>query len=175
MTVKLPSQKDRIKPIRFVMVHDAAKANMLQTVSKLVVDGQTEVVVQPIKKGKTLAQLGGFWGPWLEVIQEETGEDKDTIATMLKAKFLAPIYVADYADDDHDEIPLQAQWVELMLFYSQGNVQEKLNKHVERLSLSIATRSQMTRFMNDVDAYYANKGIALPYLDRFRNKRLVAA
>lgn len=159
---------EKIKPKRFVMVHDAAKANMLQEVSQLPVDGNMEVVIQPIKKDKTLAQLGGFWGPWLTAISEETGEDKESIAQDLKARFLAKIYIADHMDEDKSEDPAQAQWCELLEIYKQSGDQEKFSRQLGRISLAIANLDQMRRFMNDVDNYYANQGIALPFLDKFR-------
>jgi len=150
------------------MVHQTAKDLALDAVADLELDGQYEVVVQPIKKNKTAAQLGGYWGPWLSAVSEATGEDKDALARDLKIKFLMPIYFADHIDDEKPVDPLQAQWVELAGFLQGMGQQDKLKIHLDRISLSWASLDQMSRFMNDVDAHYANRGIALPFLDKFR-------
>jgi len=145
----------------FTLSHDEAKANALAYLAKIPADGKTEVVIRPAKTGKTLSQLGALFGLWIAYLSNELGEDEDYLHRMLKAKFLARIYITNPIGS------LQEMWVERLADVQQSGDQEKLMKHAKRISLSWATKEQMNMYMTAVQNYYASNGYPLPVPDRF--------
>lgn len=134
-----------------------------QAVSRLLempADGSVEMVLRNAQVSKTLQQLGGHFGVWIKAIAEHTGEDEDYIHKMLKAKFLARIYVMMPIGDE------QEQWVELLAHYQEAQMQMALKKHAKRISLSWSTIQQMSEYMEAVNNYYANNGLILPILEK---------
>jgi hypothetical protein len=152
-----------VKSATFRLAHEAALKNCLNVIAQAPLDGSIEVVIRPAGQGKTMAQLGGLFASWVKYIADEAGESEDYIHRMLKARFLARIYAEDQQN------ALQEQWVELLAHYQETGQQEKLYKHAKRISLSWATKSQMSRYMEAIEHHYQAEGLPLPILDKFRD------
>jgi len=139
-------------------------------IARLEQDSSVEVIVRNAQTGKTLSQLGGIFGVWVKYIADEINQDGDTdyVERMLKAKFLARIYV------EEPITPEQENWVELLAIYQMNNEQDKLIKHAKRISLSWANLAQTKTWMDTIETYYQGIGHPLPVLDkewkRWRNK-----
>ena len=91
---------------------------------------------------------------------------------MLKAKFLARIYVTEPKTLE------QENWCELLAIYQETQQQDKLIKHAKRISLSWATLKQMKEYMNAIENHYQAidengnfiNGGPLPIIDHFAGK-----
>lgn len=143
--------------IRLIAPESLAKAN--RELSRLSIDGTFEVVIRKYSGGKTLSQLGALFGVWAQFIQDEHGTNKNDWHRQMKASFLAPIYAESPTG------PEQESWSELLLLYHETYQSEQFDKHFKRMSLSWARVSQMKKYMDDIQAYYADNGIALPVPD----------
>lgn len=156
-------------PRVYKLSHNVALKNCITDIRSLAIDGEHEVIVRPIKQGKTLAQLGGLFGLWAEYVANEIGESVDYIHRMWKSMFLARIYVADHLDSESRAYAQEIDsWCELLQHYQQIQDMKKLTRHAKRISLSWSNLDQMTRYMNAIEAHYQSEGLPLPILDKFR-------
>ncbi len=154
-------------PEVFQLSHQSALKNCITAIRNRPVDGTTEVIVRHIKQGKTMAQLGGLFAVWVEYLADQ-GESVDYIHRMLKAKFLAWIYIQDHVDSEAKSYPTEIDaWCELLAIYQESGQRDKLIKHSARISLSWANLSQMKRYMNSIESHYQSIGEPLPILDKF--------
>jgi len=119
-----------------------------------------EVVIRNARESKTLQQLHALFGVWYDYISNQTGNDVDYLHRMMKAKFLARIYVTE------PQNAAQEQWVELLIIYQQTGQADKLEKHAKRISVSWATLDQFKLYMNQVEKYWINEGYPLPQLEK---------
>ena len=146
----------------FNLINGDVVNNCIEHIKTLPVDGTLQVEIKHLARAKTLAQLGGLFGAWIKYLSNKLGESEDYLHRMLKAKFLARIYVTDPQGPD------QEQWVELLCIYQTNGETEKLNRHAKRISLSWATIDQMREYMNAIEHHYMANGMPLPILDKFR-------
>lgn len=146
----------------YVFTHDTAKSNALEDMCSTPVDGEYEWVKRPVHQSKTLAQLGGLFGCWLQYLSTDLGESEDYLHRMLKAKFLARIYVTEPCGNN------QEQWVELLAIYQETGQQEELKCHAKRISLSWCNSAQMSEYLHAIENHYISIGKPLPILDKFR-------
>jgi hypothetical protein len=115
-----------------------------------------------------MAQLGGLFAVWVDYLADQ-GESPDYIHRMLKAKFLARIYVNDHVESEAKSYPTEIDsWCELLSVYQQAGQIDKLQTHAKRISLSWANLSQMKRYMNAIESHYQSIGEPLPILDKYR-------
>lgn len=153
----------------YQLSHNTALKNCITDIRSREIDGTCEVIIRPIKQGKTLAQLGGLFGMWAEYIANEIGESVDYIHRMWKSMFLARIYINDHLDSEAKSYAKEIDaWVELLQHYQEIRDTGKLERHAKRISLSWANLSQMKRYMNAIEAHYQAEGMPLPILDKFR-------
>jgi len=159
-----------MKSKKFVLISHDVMCNCVDYIARQKLDGKVEVIIRNAQTGKTLSQLGGIFGSWVKYIADEINQDGNTdyVERMLKARFLARIYVEETLT------PEQESWVELLAVYQMANEQDKLIKHAKRISLSWSTLSQTKRYMNAIEEYYQGVGHPLPVLDndwkKWRNK-----
>jgi len=146
---------------RYVLSHSGSLQRAITDIRSHDLNGTYEVILRKIAVAKTLAQLGGLFGCWIKHLAEQ-GESEDYLHRMLKAKFLARIYVTS------PQTPLQEQWVELLAIYQETRQHDKLEQHAKRISLSWATLNQMKAYMNAIESHYQSIGEPLPILDKFR-------
>jgi len=146
---------------RYVLSHPGALQRAITEIRSHELDGTYEVIVRKIAIAKTMAQLGGLFGCWIKYLAEN-GESEEYLHRMLKARFLARIYITE------PQTALQEQWVELLAIYQESGQQDKLERHAKRISLSWATLDQMKKYMNAVEVHYQAIGEPLPILDKFR-------
>lgn len=111
---------------------------------------------------KRMAQLGGMFGVWIKEISQETGESQNDIHARLKKDFLMPVYFANPVGNDQDT------WVELAAHYQTIGDQEKLVRHLKRISLVWARVTQMSDYMNAVWEECTSNGIFLSPLEKDR-------
>lgn len=129
------------------------------------VDGTYEVIFRKVDKDKSLKQLGALFALWIKYIANENGESEDFIHRMLKARFLARIYIAEPITRE------QESWVELLAIYQEAGQQEKLKKHAKRISLSWAKLKQMKLYLNAIEQHYQAEGQPLPCIDKHWNHK----
>ena len=149
---------------RFVIINQEVADNAERYLWDLPVDGSYEVTFSEVNKDKTLKQLGALFGNWVKYLADDLGESEDYIHRMLKAKFLARIYVTE------PMTPEQEAWVELLAVYQETNQQDKLKKHAKRISLGWATLPQMKEYMRVIESHYQSVGKPLPVIDKYWNK-----
>ena len=149
-----------MKQRKFVLSHDDAKGNALAFLAKIPCDGSVEAIFRNARVSKTMEQLGGLFGNWIKYLSNELGDDEDYLHKMLKAKFLARIYISEPSGD------LQEMWVERLADIQEKGDNEALLKHAKRISLSWATIEQMKAYMDAVNNYYASNGYPLPPMER---------
>ena len=147
----------------FRLYDEEDKSVALDSLDKVDVDGKTEMVLRNATISKTLQQLGGLFGNWITYLSKEVEhESEDYIHRMLKAKFLARIYVTMPIG------PEQEQWVELLYFYQTNQMQVALKKHAKRISLAWCTIDQMREYMEAVKNHYMSIQIVLPEMEKKR-------
>ncbi len=153
----------------FQLSHKTALKNCITEIRSMPVDGSIEVVIRNIKTGKTLAQLGGLFGIWVNYAATEMGESEDYIHRWWKSKFLSRIYAIDYIDENAKSYVSEIdQWIELLAVYKESGQIDQLNTHAKRISLSWANLSQMKRYMKAVESFYQSNDEPLPILDKYR-------
>jgi len=153
----------------FQLSHQSALKNCITSIRDKPIDGTTEVIVRHIKQHKTLAQLGGLFGAWIDYLSNEIGESPDYFHQEWKRVFLSRIYIADHVDSEAASYPNEIdQWCELLLIHQESGDTEKLVKHGKRISLSWANLSQTKRYMKAIESHYQANGYPLPILDKFR-------
>ena len=145
----------------FVLIDEQRATNAARYLADLPVDGTMEVQFREVKKDKTLKQLGAVFGLWIKYLAENLGESEDSIHRMLKARFLARIYIIDPMTE------AQEQWVELLAFYQDAGEAVKLKKHARRISLSWAKLKQMKAYMEAIESHYQAEGMPLPIPDKY--------
>ncbi len=145
----------------FILMDWQRLKNAVAYLNKMPLDGSCEVVFQEVKKDKTLKQLGAVFGVWVKYLANELAESEDYIHRMLKAKFLARIYVIEPMTEAQD------QWVELLAIYQEFGATKKLERHAKRISLSWAKLKQMKSYMSAIESHYQAEGIPLPVLDKY--------
>ena len=145
----------------FVLISDQIKWNAVSCIQPLPADGRYEIWIMEVKKDKTLKQLGALFGLWVKFLANELAESEDYIHRMLKAKFLARIYIIEPLTSD------QEQWVELLAIYQEAGETEKLLRHARRISLSWAKLSQMKYYLEAVENHYQAEGLPLPVIDKY--------
>lgn len=128
-------------------------------------DGTWEVIFREVEHEKTLKQLGALFGLWATYIANRDGESVDYVHRMLKARFLARIYVMG------PKTPEQEAWVELLAVYQEANQQDKLLKHAKRISLAWSTLPQMKEYMNSIEQHYQSIGEPLPVIDKHYKRK----
>ena len=148
----------------FLLLNQAISDNCETYLWGLPVDGTYEVIFREVETAKTLKQLGALFGLWVKYAADKYGESEDYFHRMLKANFLARIYVMDQKNES------QEQWVELLAIYQESNQQEKLLKHAKRISLSWATLPQMKEYMKAIEQHYQSIGEPLPLIDSYWSK-----
>ena len=124
-------------------------------------DGTWELIYREVEHEKTLKQLHALFGVWTTYLSNKDGESVDYVHHMLKAKFLARIYITE------PKTPEQENWVELLAIYQETQQQEKLLKHAKRISLSWATLKQMKLYMNAIEQHYMAIGEPLPVINKY--------
>lgn len=147
----------------YKLTHKVALQNCITEIREAELDGMTEVVVRPVKKDKTRAQLGGIFGAWITHIAEERCESEDFIHKELKAKFLARIYFTN------PECLEQENWVDHCVLLQELRRLDELKAYAERISLSWASLQQVSKYMKAIEQHYQAEGMPLPVLDKFRN------
>jgi len=115
---------------------------------------------------KTLQQLAGLFGVWEDFLAKEVHNcGLDEIHDMLKAKYLARIYVKEPMNQ------MQEWWVDLCALYQETGRIDKLEEHAKEISLGWATKEQVREFMDAVEAEYQSIGHPLPVLDPMWRQR----
>ena len=151
-----------IKPKQhFLLISQDIADNAETYMWALPVDGTYEVIFREVEHDKTLKQLGALFGVWATYLSKKDGESVDYIHRMLKARFLARIYITE------PKTPEQEAWVELLAIYQETNRQNELMKHAKRISLSWATLPQMKEYMSVIEEHYQAIGQPLPVIDKF--------
>ena len=125
------------------------------------IDGTWEIIFREVEHEKTLKQLGALFGLWVTYLSNKDGESVDYIHRMLKAKFLARIYITE------PKTPEQEAWTELLAIYQGTNRNKTLLKHAKRISLSWATLPQMKEYMQAIEQHYQSIGEPLPVIDKY--------
>jgi len=150
-----------MKARKFRLISREVMTNCVDFIARQAYDGTVEVVVRNASESKTLQQLGALFAVYVKYIANEINQDgdEDYVHRMLKAKFLARIYVSS------PQTPEQENWVELLAVYQMDNEQEKLMRHAKRISLSWATLSQTKEYMDSIAAHFLNEGHPLPAPD----------
>lgn len=72
--------------MRFILIDEKRLENCIDYLSKVHLDGKTEVVFQAYKSSRSLAQNRLLW-MWYGVISEYTGHDPEELHEMTKAKY----------------------------------------------------------------------------------------
>lgn len=155
---------NQAKSKRFVLINDQVKANAFAYGNELD-DGQWECVYSPIRKDKTLKQLGGVFGVWVKYLAQDNDDSEAYIHDMLKAKFLGRVYSANPSNDE------QHNWLDAIALHQMNGDMEKLKATADRISLSWATLQQTKDYMNAVEQHYQSIGEPLPVLDKFYKSR----
>ena len=145
----------------FLLINQDVANNAETHLWSIPVDGTYEVIFREVEREKTLKQLGALFGLWATYIANKDGESVDYIHRMLKAKFLARIYITE------PKTPEQEAWTELLAIYQGTNRNKTLLKHAKRISLSWATLKQMREYLNSIEQHYQSIGEPLPIIDRF--------
>lgn len=151
-----------MKAQTFRLINEQVAANAVGAILDCAHDGSIEVVIRNAKESKTLQQLGALFGLWIKEISDQMGRDEDYIHRMLKARYLARIYVTEPIGE------AQEQWVELLAVYQQNQQQERLERHAKRISLSWCTIDQMREYLDAIQNGMADNGILLTVPDKFR-------
>ena len=144
----------------FLLINQDVADNAETYLWDIPVDGTYEIIFREVEKDKTLKQLGALFGLWSTYLSKKDGESVDYIHRMLKAKFLARIYITD------PKTPEQEAWVELLAVYQVTKRNELVLKHAKRISLSWATLPQMKEYMNAIEEHYQSIGQPLPIIDK---------
>ena len=144
----------------FLLINQDVANNAETHLWSVPVDGTYEVIFREVEKDKTIKQLGALFAVWVKYLANKDGESEDYIHRMLKAKFLARIYIME------PKTPEQESWVELLAIYQETGRQETLLKHAKRISLSWATLPQMKEYMNAMEQHYQSIGEPLPVIDK---------
>lgn len=144
------------------LLFDAQEKDIaLNCLNGIKADGKIEVVFRNASISKTLQQLGGLFANWIKYLEKHVhNESQDHIHRMLKARFLARIYIAMPIGSE------QEQWVELLYFYQQKQMQVALERHAKRISLSWATIGQMKDYMDAINNHYISEGHPLPEMEK---------
>jgi len=157
-----------LKSKKFTLVSREVMCNCVDYIVHQEQDGKVEVIIRKAQTGKTLAQLGGLIGRWERYISENESISLAEVHDMLKAKFLARIYITEPLNE------LQEMWVDLVAIYQQTGQHDKLKIHAKKISLSWSTLAQVKQMMDDIEAHYQSIGRPLPVLDKdwkkWRNK-----
>ena len=125
------------------------------------VDGQYEVTISPVAKDKTLKQLGALFGLWVKEESSRMGESELYVHAKWKAWFLARIYFAGQLNQ------VQEMWVDYFYVLAGSNDREQFEKHSKRISLSWATLTQMSDYMQAIEQHYMEQGMPLTVPDKF--------
>ena len=144
----------------FVLINDQIARNAAEYLAGLPTDGTMEVSFHEVKKDKTMKQLGALFGLWIKYLASQ-GESEAVIHEELKNGFLARIYITDPQNE------AQEQWVELLAIYQESGDQDKLEKHIKRISLGWATLPQMKEYMAVIEQHYQAIGQPLPIPDKY--------
>jgi len=153
----------------YCLSHSPALKNCIETIQKIGINKDIEVIVRSIKTKKTLAQLRGLFGVWVVHLSSELAQSQDYVHRMLKAKFLARIYAIDYYDINAKTYQSEIDsWIELLTHYQETKNTEKLAIHAKRISLKWTNLDQMKRYMAAVESHYQDNGNPLPVLDKDR-------
>ena len=148
----------------FLLTNQSVADNAERFLWECQLDGTWEVIYRQVEHHKTLKQLGALFGLWATYVSNKDGESVDYVHRMLKAKFLARIYITE------PKTPEQESWVELLAIYQETNRQYALIKHAKRISLSWATLPQMKEYMNSIEQHYQSIGEPLPIIDKYYKK-----
>ena len=171
MAVKLP---------RTILLHaDEAirqgnKAFVASLMEQLDTDKVYEVSIQEYKGSKTLLQLNTLFGLWFDYMHKELGISIKDLHRDMKATYLVHIYVNA---QEGKQSYLQIMWVNELarigdLLLSPDPVialqaEADMLTHMENLSLSWASISQMRQYMEKVYWHFANEGYPPPIPDKF--------
>ena len=145
----------------FLLINQSVANNAETHLWSVPVDGTYEVIFRQVEHHKTIKQLGGLFAVWVKYLANKDGESEDYIHRMLKAKFLARIYIME------PKTPEQENWCELLAVYQETGQQDKLLKHAKRISLSWSTLPQMKEYMKVMEQHYQSIGEPLPIIDKF--------
>jgi len=150
-----------MKAKKFTLASREAMTNCIDFIVHQEWDGKVEVIIRNAKESKTLQQLGALFAVYVKYIANEINQDGDVdyVHRMLKAKFLARIYVENSATIE------QENWVDLLAIYQMNNEQDKLIKHARRISLKWANMQQTKDYLDAIAAHYQNAGHPLPLPD----------
>ena len=135
-----------------------------QYLRQMPIDSSVEVVFRNANVSKTLAQLGTLFGLWLREIEEQTGAGwtVDRLHRHLKHKFLVNIYMADKRAGN------QEQWAEHLELLLEKGEQDKIQKHIKRISLAWITKEQHSQYLRLVWNWAIDQGFNLTIPDRYR-------
>ena len=163
------SEEKEDKPKVYQLSHNIALRDCITHIRDCGLNGEYEVIVRKIKQGKTLSQLGGLFGAWIDYLSGEIGESVDYLHRELKSKFLTRIYINDHLDSEAKAYPSEIDaWVELLEVYHLSGNTLKFAEHSKRISLSWATLDQTKKYMKAIEQHYQSVGMPLPILDKFR-------
>lgn len=151
------------------ILSDAERAqNCIRFIHDSPHNGTLEVVVRDCQQSKTMQQLGALFGVWVKCVEETTGYSQDEIHAGWKRKFLIPIYRRE---------PLnlaQETWLDsceyLALIGAEKNDFDECNARLAKVSLSWATKEQMSEYMQEIENYYISSDghDPLPVPDKYR-------
>ncbi len=147
-----------MKTVTFSLATEESRAHCLDLITKLEIGGETEVVIRKKSASKTMQQLGALFGLWSRHLVDLTGYEAQELHRWHKRKFLEPIYRREPMNDS------QTAWLESILYwFEKGRGHEdKVDRRRRMISLSWATKEQMSEYMGAIDAYYISKDMPLP-------------
>lgn len=119
-----------------------------------------EVEIRNAKESKTHQQLKAIFGAWFTWLQNTNKDNnsKDYYHQKYKLMFLKRIYESNPAND------LQQNWADAVdLNIRVGNM-ERAVERTKSISLSWATKDQMTEYMRDIEVYHISTGNPLPII-----------
>jgi len=143
----------KTKPLYFRLVNDEVRDNCIKALFMAQQDSDEvlEVVIQPAKRKRSLAQNRLYW-KWVSQWAEHTGDSEQRAHHIFKYKFLVTIF---YRDDA--QYAAMCDSVKVLKSMDREHY-DKISAHVIRqTSTTDASVKQMTDYLDQIERYcYAN-------------------
>lgn len=118
---------------------------------------QMEIIIRPYKRNRSREQNSLYW-KWLTVIEQETGQDRESLHEHYKGRFLARILVRDdirYAT--------MSQRVKQVRNDGMHDIADAMRSDIMFMtSTSVLSTKQFSEYMDCIERDVANFGITLP-------------
>ena len=144
----------------FIIANESGKARAIAIIKNLKLEKAQEFSLKTYRKNRSTEQHKTYWW-WLKIFSDGTGDDPNSLHQRLKLEFLIPIL-----ERENEDYQIKMNAVNRHREKGQTKEAEFWENNIQQnASTRTLNTKQFAEYMEQVEAFAAQFGIALPEPD----------